>query len=265
MAPPPRIANDAGSSLGIAAWRFVQNSTVSRPVMGGIAAVLPLAITTARRATSCPLPTATVRRSVSFPSPRKSLAPVASIAAAGRLSSRSRAIHSTRLETLGKSTVHSTREAARARARSASVKVSLERSRVLEGTQPQYGHSPPTSSRSTTASVSPLSRRPTAIASPATPPPRHTTSNSWGTSLPPRASRTTLGRDSSEVSRHSLLILVDDADRILVPGTAVHHYAERALLCDGSRRGSGPGQHSRECYNPSIGKVPHGDRSLSER
>ena len=32
-----------------------------------------------------------------------------------------------------------------------------ERSNVLEGMQPQYGHSPPTSSRSTTASVSPLS------------------------------------------------------------------------------------------------------------
>jgi hypothetical protein len=33
------------------------------------------------------------------------------------------------------------------------VKVSPERSRVLEGTQPQYGHSPPTSSRSATASA----------------------------------------------------------------------------------------------------------------
>jgi hypothetical protein len=98
------------------------------------AAVLPLAITTARRTMRCSLPTATVRNSVSFPSPRKSRAPVASIAAAGRLSSRLRAIHSTRWETLGKSTVHSTRGAARTRARSASVKVSLERSRVLEGT-----------------------------------------------------------------------------------------------------------------------------------
>ena len=157
MAPAPSIASDAGSSLGIAAWRLVQKSTVSRPGIGGIAAVLPLAITTARRAMSCSRPTVTVRRSVSLPSPRKSLAPVASIAAAGLLSSRSRAIHSTRLETLGKSTVQSTREAARRRARSASLKVSPERSRVLEGTQPQYGHSPPTSSRSTTASVSPLS------------------------------------------------------------------------------------------------------------
>ena len=98
--------------FGIAAWRLVQNSTVSRPGIGGIAAVLPLAITTARRATSCSPPTATVRRSVSVPSPRKSLAPVASIAAAGRLSSRLRAIHRTRVETLGKSTVHSTRDAA---------------------------------------------------------------------------------------------------------------------------------------------------------
>src|SRR5262245_2595648 len=153
--------------------------------MGGIAALVPLAITTARRATSGSPPTCTVPRSVNLPSPRKSRAPVASIAAVGRLSSRLRAIQSTRLETLGKSTVHSTREAARTRARSASVKVSLERSRVFEGTQPQYGHSPPTSSRSTTARVSELSRRPTAIASPATPPPRQTTSNSWGTSLPP--------------------------------------------------------------------------------
>jgi hypothetical protein len=56
---------------------------------------------------------------------------------------------------------------------------SSRRSRVLEGTQPQYGHSPPTNSRSTTASVRPLSRKPTAIASPATPPPRQRTSNSW--------------------------------------------------------------------------------------
>ena len=183
MAPPPRIASDTGSSVGIAAWRLVQKSTESRPGMGGIAVVLPLAITTARRATSSSLPTVIVRGSVNFPSPRKSLAPVASIAAAGRLSSRLRAIHSTRVETLGKSTLHSTRDAASTRARSASLSVSPERSSVLEGTQPQYGHSPPTSSRSTTASVSPLSCRPTAIASPATPPPRQTTSNSCGTTL----------------------------------------------------------------------------------
>ena len=78
----------------------------------GIAVVLPLAITTARRATSRWLPTSTVRRSVSVPSPRMSLAPVASSAAAGRRSSRSRAIQRTREETLGKSTLQSTREAA---------------------------------------------------------------------------------------------------------------------------------------------------------
>src|SRR5437879_13135135 len=46
--------------------------------------------------------------------------------------------------------------------------------------QPQYGHSPPTNSRSTTASVRPLPWSPPAIASPATPPPRQTTSNSCG-------------------------------------------------------------------------------------
>ena len=73
----------------------------------------------AKRATSSSLPTVIVRGSFNFPSPRKSLAPVASIAAAGRLSSRLRAIHNTRVETLGKSTLHSTRDAARTRARSA--------------------------------------------------------------------------------------------------------------------------------------------------
>jgi hypothetical protein len=51
------------------------------------------------------------------------------------LSSRLRAIDSTRLETLGKSTVHSTRDAASRRARSDSVNVSPERRKVLEVTQ----------------------------------------------------------------------------------------------------------------------------------
>ena len=100
-APPPRTTSEAGSSRGTAAWRLVQNSTVSRPGIDGIAAVLPLAITTARRAMSRSFPTSTVRWSVSFPSPRNNVAPVASSAAAGRVSSRSRAIHSTRLETFG--------------------------------------------------------------------------------------------------------------------------------------------------------------------
>ena len=57
--------------------------------MGGITAVVPLEITSARRATSCSPPTSTVCRSVSFPSPRKSLAPVASSAAAGPRGSES--------------------------------------------------------------------------------------------------------------------------------------------------------------------------------
>src|SRR5450759_1053081 len=152
--------------------------------MGGMAAVLPFAITTALRATSVSAPTWTVRRSTNVPSPRKSFAPVASSAAAGRESSRSRAIQSTRLDTFGKSTSHSTRDAARMRARPASSRVSPERSSVFDGMHPQYGHSPPTSSRSTTASESPLPCRPPAIASPATPPPRQTTSNSCGNLLP---------------------------------------------------------------------------------
>ena len=71
------------------------------------------------------------------PAPRKSFAPVVSSALAGLVSSRSRAIQSTRLETLGKSTSHSTRDAASWRARAASSMVSAERRKVLDGTQPQ--------------------------------------------------------------------------------------------------------------------------------
>src|SRR5258708_13111097 len=88
-----------------------------------------------------------------------------------------------RAESLEKTISHSTRDAANTRAREASAKVSPDRSSVFEGMHPQYGHSPPTSSRSTTASDRPLSLSPPAIASPATPPPRHTTSNSCGNLL----------------------------------------------------------------------------------
>ena len=137
MAPPPRIASEAGSSRGRAAWRLVQYSTFSRPGIGGITAVLPLATTTARRATRRSSPTSTVRGSRSFPSPRKSRAPVFSRAAAGLRSSRSRAIQRTRFDTFEKSTLQSTREAASVRARSASVSDSPDRSNVLDGMHPQ--------------------------------------------------------------------------------------------------------------------------------
>src|SRR5207237_1712658 len=152
------------------AWRLVQYSTLSRPWIGGIVAVPPLAISSARRDAYCSPPTSTVRRSTSVPCPRTSRAPVASSAVAGRESSRSRAIHRTRLETLAKSTSQSTREAASLRARPASSMVSADRRNVLEGTQPQYGHSPPTNSRSTTTTVSPLSRIPPALPAPPPPP-----------------------------------------------------------------------------------------------
>src|SRR5438552_1884507 len=201
-APPPSTTSRSGSSRGMAAWRLVQKSTLFRPSIGGIAAVPPLAITTARLAVSWSPPTSTVRRSTSFPSPRTSLAPVASSAAAGRESSRSRAIHSTRLETFGKSTSQSTREAASVRARPASSSVSPDRSSVFDGTQPQYGHSPPTSSRSTTAIDSPLPCSSPAMASPATPPPRQTTSNSCGNRFTSRGGMGWRAKDHSSGGYH---------------------------------------------------------------
>ena len=184
--------------------------------MRGIAAVLPFAITTARRAVSGSPPTSTVRRSLSFPSPRKSRAPVASIAAAGWLSSRLRAIHSTRVEILGKSTVHSTHEAARTRARSASVSVSPERSSVFDGTHPQYGHSPPTSSRSTTANVRPLSRSPPRwlLQPPHRPDRRHRIP--VASSSPVTAGPTLLKNARASRRRHQTLVLVpSDVRRVI--------------------------------------------------
>ena len=137
MAPPPRIAKEAGSRSGSVASRLVQMGTSFRPGIGGRKGSVPVAITTAWRALSIRSPTATVRGPVSRASPRISSTPSPAIALAALVSSRSRAIQRTRLEIFGKSTVHSTRLAARTRASPASASVSAERSSVLLGMQPQ--------------------------------------------------------------------------------------------------------------------------------
>ena len=106
--------------------------------MRGIAAVLPLAMTTARRAEICSpdrhvdgaevgqLPLAAKqRRAGRFERGRRP----------GVVEVARHPEHA--LRDLGEVHGHSTREAARARARSASLNVSPERSSVFEGMQPQ--------------------------------------------------------------------------------------------------------------------------------
>src|SRR6516225_4236395 len=71
-------------------------------------------------------------------------------------------------------------------ARRAAASTSPGRMSVLEGMQPQYEHSPPTSSRSTRATVRPPSARRPAACSPAGPAPTTTTSYepvTWATSF----------------------------------------------------------------------------------
>ena len=62
--PPPRIASRAGTSFAVVASRFVHGSASRSPSIGGISGELPVATTTAFRATSVSSP-ATTRRSPS--------------------------------------------------------------------------------------------------------------------------------------------------------------------------------------------------------
>ena len=87
--PPPSTIMLCGTRLAVVASRLFQVRTESRPSIGGIAAVLPLAITTALRATSVSSPTATRRSPSSRPSPRKSSIPRSSSQGSWTESSRS--------------------------------------------------------------------------------------------------------------------------------------------------------------------------------
>ena len=68
----------AGICLAVVAWRLFQASMLSRPSIGGIAAPLPVATTTALRALSRSSPTATRRSPSKRPAPRKSSIPCSS-------------------------------------------------------------------------------------------------------------------------------------------------------------------------------------------
>ena len=109
------------------------------------------------------------------------VAPCSTSASVALVSSSSREMSWVRCEIFAKSTSHSTREAARARARPASASTSAERSSVLLGMQPQYGHSPPTSSRSMTAKLIPVPFSSLATPSETVPAPMQMTSN-WSPS-----------------------------------------------------------------------------------
>ncbi len=79
----------SGTRLEVVASRLFQVRTESRPSIGGIAAPLPVATTTARRAISASSPTTTCRSPSSRPSPRNSSMPRSSSQGSWPESSRS--------------------------------------------------------------------------------------------------------------------------------------------------------------------------------
>ena len=71
--PPPRMARRAGTCFAVVASRLVHGRASRRPSIGGTAAPVPAATTTARRATSTSSPTLSRRSPVNRAWPRTSV------------------------------------------------------------------------------------------------------------------------------------------------------------------------------------------------
>jgi hypothetical protein len=73
--PPPRIASRSGTCFAVVASRLVHGFASRRPSIGGISGELPVATTTARRATSVSSPVRTLRSPSMRPAPRTTVTP----------------------------------------------------------------------------------------------------------------------------------------------------------------------------------------------
>ena len=164
--PPPRMMSRSGTSCAVTILRESHGSESASPSMGGIAAEVPVATTTAFRAVSSwtspsgPV-TVTARSPVMRPCPRTSVAFTDAshctwpssfqlLAKAFRACSA----FSTSMPPVMAPRIEGTR--------CATASASAGRSSALLGMQAQYEHSPPTSSDSTTTEVS----RPPALGPP---------------------------------------------------------------------------------------------------
>ena len=196
MAPPPRTTNDSGTcSASIASW-LVQNGVPARPGIGGTAGALPAAMTMPSRARStCASPaappagvTVTSPGAVIRPWPRTRMPPLPVNRSAATLSSQSSVASSRIRRATGAQSGSISDRPAMPGIRRPSVIRSAALIIIFEGTQPQYGQSPPTRLPSTPATASPASARVPAACSPPGPIPMTTTSTSLSSSLnfPPR-------------------------------------------------------------------------------
>ena len=173
VAPAPRIARLAGSVWAVVASRLVQASIASSPSMCGIVGTDPTAITMnfASRARGGPSDVTETRPAPSRrPVPRTSVAP-----------DRSRSL--TWPASFGRPASSRSMTSSRHRDAAAQSKspplawIAAAWRSALEGMHDQNGHSPPTSSRSITATDAPRARARLAAASPADPAPMITKSN----------------------------------------------------------------------------------------
>ena len=179
--PPPMTMRLSGTLFADVISRLVHGSASASPSMGGMNASEPVASTTAFRASSStlPLPSAnstTTRFSPSSrPQPRRSVAPTESTHWACPSSLQWLANASRARSARAASTAPVTASRA-AGTRRAAASASPGRSSALLGIHAQYEHSPPTSSDSTMAVLSPAGAVRPAMFSPADPPPMMMTS-----------------------------------------------------------------------------------------
>ena len=159
--PEPSTTTLEGTSRRVVASRFVQNGTSARPSTGGREVVVPVATTT-RSVRSVRSPTRTSRPppASSRPGPRTTSIPCASSFRVFFVSSRPEFMYSRYART---SSQRGAGVDPRPGTCAASARTSTGRRRVFEGMQAQNGHSPPTSSCSTTATAIPPAARAWAV------------------------------------------------------------------------------------------------------
>jgi hypothetical protein len=178
IAPPPRTISDRGTCSVSIAWWLVQYGVPARPGIGGIAGVVPVPMMIPRRARRTSPPTVTSPGAVILPWPRKSWPPLPVNRSAATVSSQSSVASSLIRRATGDQSGATVADPAMPGIRRPSASRLAARIIILDGTQPQYGHSPPTSLASTPATASPASASRPAACSPPGPMPMTMTSTS---------------------------------------------------------------------------------------
>jgi hypothetical protein len=184
-APPPSTISDPGRVLASTASRLVQYGVPVSPSSGGTAGSVPVATTTARDASKIWPPTATRPGPANRPWPRTNRPPLPTNRSTATWSFQSSVASSRMRAATGAQSGDTSACPAIPSTRRASASRSAARIIILLGTQPQYGHSPPSSFASMPTTDSPAWARRPATSSPPGPMPRTTTSTCSVIVVPP--------------------------------------------------------------------------------